>query len=63
MNSIKANDDKVTCFARLSKTKCNALSKKNCECCSFYKHYSEVKNYEKYLPKDFKRNETIASKE
>lgn len=41
-------------FARLTKSKCNTLSKKEYENCSFYKHYNEVKNYEKFLPKDFK---------
>ena|GEM_PF-6376600 len=34
---------------------CNALSKKECNNCSFYKHYLEEKGYEKYLPKGFKR--------
>lgn len=47
--------DKQDCFAWLSKTKCNALSEKKCESCSFYQHYKEVKDYNKYLPKDFKR--------
>ena len=42
-------DDKPDCFAWLSTLKCNALSKKCCKNCSFYKHKSQVPNYEKYL--------------
>lgn len=57
MKENKMGVDKVECFAWLSKTKCNALSKKECEKCSFYRHYTEVKGYSQYLPKDFKRKE------
>ena len=62
----KKADDNPTCFARLSKTQCNALSEKKCKSCRFYKHYTDVKGYEKYLPKGFKRevktnNEMVAS--
>lgn len=42
--------DKQDCFARISETECNALIKKNCDNCKFYKHYLEIKKYEKYLP-------------
>ncbi len=55
MNKIKQEVDKKECFARLAKEKCNALSKKECENCSFYQHYSQVKGYDKYLPKGFTR--------
>lgn len=47
--------DKHDCFAWLSKEKCNALSIKKCDNCSFYRHHTEVKDYQKYLPKGFKR--------
>lgn len=48
-NAVKENEDKIHCFARLSLTKCNALKKKECKNCSFYKHKNEVQGYEKYL--------------
>lgn len=48
--------DKSDCFAWLNEKQCNALSKKDCKNCSFYKHYLEVQNYQLYLPKGFKRN-------
>ena len=53
----KEVEDKVNCFARISATECNALSKKECANCGFYKHYTEVKGYEKYLPRKFVRKE------
>ena len=52
MNNLVSDTDKPYCFAWLSKPKCNALVYKNCGSCSFYKHYSDVKGYEKYLPKE-----------
>lgn len=50
-NAVKkeVEEDKIHCFARLSSKKCNALKKKECKNCSFYKHKDEVQNYEKYL--------------
>jgi len=53
MKQLKEKVDKEDCFARLSKTECNALSKKECENCSFYQHHLAVKGYEKYLPRSF----------
>ncbi len=44
-------NDKCNCFAWISKTKCNALSSKNCKGCSFYKDKNDVPNYQKYLLK------------
>ena len=44
--------DKPNCFAWISKSKCNALCIKDCKNCSFYRHYSEVPNYDKYISKD-----------
>ena len=58
MKDKKVVDEKE-CFARLNETKYNALSVKRCKDCSFYKHYKDVKGYEKYLPKDFKRSIVI----
>lgn len=48
---VPDSKDKPECFAWISKTKCNALSCKNCKNCSFYKHRSEVPNYSKYISK------------
>ena len=44
--------NKPCCFAWISERRCNALVYKNCGNCVFYKHYSKVKGYEKYLPKN-----------
>jgi len=45
------SNNKLDCFARLSKIKCNALKKKECKTCTYYKKRSEVSNYEKYVSK------------
>lgn len=42
-------NDKLDCFARISKIKCNALKSKECKNCSFYKSKSDVPDYKKYL--------------
>ena len=42
-------NDKIDCFARISKIKCNALKKKECKNCNFYKNKSQVPDYKKYL--------------
>lgn len=36
--------DKLECFARIDKDNCNALIKKDCENCKFYKHRLRIKN-------------------
>lgn len=41
--------DKPSCFAWISKSKCNALNTKECKNCRFYKHYSELPNYSKII--------------
>ena len=48
---VNESSDKSDCFAWISKNKCNALSCKNCNGCSFYKHFSKVSNYSKYISK------------
>lgn len=50
----KKEFDKQDCFARISEYECNALIKKQCKNCNFYKHYQDVMKYEKYLPKKMK---------
>ncbi len=42
-------NDKINCFARISKESCNALNEKKCKNCSFYKHKNQVPDYKKYL--------------
>lgn len=59
---VKKEDDKQDCFARLSERMCNALTEKKCQNCSFYKHYSEVKNYHQYLPKGYTRKKKPVDK-
>lgn len=50
----KDSEDKLDCFARISKIKCNALKTKECKNCSFYKDKKNVPDYKKYLQmKDF----------
>lgn len=46
---VNESNDKLDCFARISKIKCNALKKKECKNCSFYKPKKEVPDYKKYL--------------
>ena len=48
---VNESSDKSDCFAWISKNKCNALSCKNCNGCSFYKHFSKVSYYSKYFSK------------
>lgn len=43
------NEDKSDCFARIDDNTCNALVKKDCKNCSFYRPKCEVPNYEKFL--------------
>lgn len=47
--TVNESSNKIDCFAWISKNKCNALSSKNCQNCSFYKHFSKVLNYSKYI--------------
>ncbi len=42
-------EEKFMCFAWISKTKCNALSCKNCSNCSFFRDKKEVPGYDKYI--------------
>ena len=44
-------EDKIDCFARINKEICNALIKKECKNCSFYKHKDDVSDYEEILKK------------
>lgn len=37
-------DDATNCFARIDCTHCNALIKKECKDCPFFKYRSEIKN-------------------
>lgn len=37
-------EDKVNCFARIDENTCNALIKKECKNCKFYKHRAMIKN-------------------
>lgn len=46
---VNENIDKPNCFARISKTKCNALKNKNCKNCSFYRNRVDVPNYKALL--------------
>lgn len=48
---ISESNDKLDCFARISKTKCNALKEKKCKNCSFYKNRKDVPNYKKLFIK------------
>lgn len=50
--AVNESNDKHDCFARISESKCNALQKKECKNCSFYKPKSEVPNYKSLLDKD-----------
>lgn len=36
--------DRVSCFARIDRTHCNALNEKDCLNCPFYKKREEIKN-------------------
>ncbi len=47
--SQEEKEDKIECFARINKVNCNALKKKHCHNCSFYKDKSEVPNFKKLL--------------
>ncbi len=49
---------KNDCFARIGSTKCNALTEKNCENCSFYKKRCEIKDnpYYAYSYKNLKKH-------
>jgi len=46
---LSDDNDKIECFARISKYKCNALIKKDCKNCNFYKDKKKVVNYKQYL--------------
>lgn len=37
-------EDKKCCFARINDTTCNALTKKECKNCKFYKHRGAIRN-------------------
>lgn len=43
------DENRLDCFARIDETTCNALVKKDCKNCSFYKRKCEVPNYERFL--------------
>lgn len=50
VNKSAVNEnDKMNCFARISAKECNALKKKECSNCSFYKCKEDIKNYESIL--------------
>lgn len=49
IGQLSNDNDKSDCFAWLSEHECNALTCKDCKCCSFYKPKSQVPNYSKYL--------------
>lgn len=42
-------NDEFDCFARISKVKCSALKKKDCQGCSFYKDKNKMPNYQQYF--------------
>lgn len=47
--SNEVSNDKIDCFARISKVKCNALKSKKCLNCNFYKKKEDVPNYKMYI--------------
>lgn len=55
--AVNDSNDKIDCFARISEKKCNALRKKECKNCSFYKHKKEVPNYKSLIDKDLLKKE------
>ncbi len=50
--AVNGSNDKLECFARISENVCNALRKKECSNCSFYKNKKEVPNYKNLIDKD-----------
>ena len=50
--------DRKDCFCRINEKKCNALTEKKCENCSFYKKRCEIKNnpYYAYSYKNLKKH-------
>lgn len=42
--SRKKVADRLSCFARIDRTHCNALNEKDCLNCAFYKKREEIKN-------------------
>ena len=50
--------DRKSCFARINRTRCNALNDKDCLDCPFYKKREEIKNnpFYGYSYKDYKKH-------
>ena len=59
-----SNNDKTTCFARINENECNALAKKECKKCRFYKHRDKIKNnpYYAYSFKDKDKHRRVVEK-